>query len=169
MPSLRPLRVPYVEKRCLPFPCSLLERFERKRVALVSVAESLATGSAAGRLVINIMTAVSQWEREAIGERTRDAMSHKRRNGERVGNNSLWVQARGRQPARGAGRGRASGAGANTLAPAGQESAPRYCRGTKTTAAPGRGAAPPGGTSISSASWMPTNTRSSRGQATCPL
>jgi DNA invertase Pin-like site-specific DNA recombinase len=36
--------------------------------------------------VINIMTAVSQWEREAIGERTRDAMSHKRANGERVGN-----------------------------------------------------------------------------------
>jgi site-specific DNA recombinase len=37
-------------------------------------------------LVLNIMTAVSQWEREAIGERTRDALSHKRTNGERVGN-----------------------------------------------------------------------------------
>jgi Resolvase, N terminal domain len=66
--------------------CTLLERFERRGVALVSVAESLDTGSAAGRLVLNIMTAVSQWEREAIGERTRDAMSHKRTNGERVGN-----------------------------------------------------------------------------------
>ena len=66
--------------------CTLLERFERRGVALVSVAESLDTGSAAGRLVLNIMTAVSQWEREAIGERTRDAMSHKRINGERVGN-----------------------------------------------------------------------------------
>jgi DNA invertase Pin-like site-specific DNA recombinase len=55
-------------------------------VALVSVAESLDTSSAAGRLVLNIMTAVSQWEREAIGERTRDAMCHKRSNGERVGN-----------------------------------------------------------------------------------
>jgi DNA invertase Pin-like site-specific DNA recombinase len=32
------------------------------------------------------MTAVIQWEREAIGERTRDSMSHKRTNGERVGN-----------------------------------------------------------------------------------
>ena len=32
------------------------------------------------------MTAVSQWEREAIGERTRDAMNHTRTNGERVGN-----------------------------------------------------------------------------------
>ena len=66
--------------------CTLLERFERRGVALVSVAESLDTGSAAGRLVLNIMTAVSQWEREAIGERTRDAMRHKRSNGERVGN-----------------------------------------------------------------------------------
>jgi DNA invertase Pin-like site-specific DNA recombinase len=36
--------------------------------------------------VLNIMTAVSQWEREAIGERTRDALNHKRNNGERVGN-----------------------------------------------------------------------------------
>jgi site-specific DNA recombinase len=66
--------------------CELLERFERRGVALISVAESLDTSSAAGRLVINIMTAVSQWEREAIGERTRDAMRHKRSNGERVGN-----------------------------------------------------------------------------------
>jgi len=66
--------------------CELLERFERRGVALISVAESLDTSSAAGRLVLNIMTAVSQWEREAIGERTRDAMSHKRGNGERVGN-----------------------------------------------------------------------------------
>jgi len=64
----------------------LLERFQKRGVSLVSVAESLDTGSAAGRLVINIMTAVSQWEREAIGERTRDAMQHKRSNGERVGN-----------------------------------------------------------------------------------
>jgi len=66
--------------------CTLLERFERRSVALISVAESLDTGCAAGRLVLNIMTAVSQWEREAIGERTRDALSHKRSNGERVGN-----------------------------------------------------------------------------------
>jgi DNA invertase Pin-like site-specific DNA recombinase len=63
----------------------LLERFTKRGVSLVSVAESLDTGTAAGRLVLNIMTAVSQWEREAIGERTRDAMHHKRANGERVG------------------------------------------------------------------------------------
>jgi site-specific DNA recombinase len=65
---------------------ALLELFEKKKVALVSVAESLDTGSAAGRLVITIMAAVSQWEREAIGERTRDALRHKRAQGERTGN-----------------------------------------------------------------------------------
>src|SRR6202167_504979 len=66
--------------------CTLLECFERRGVALISVAESLDTGSAAGRLVLNIMAAVSQWEREAIGERTRDALRHKRSQGQRVGN-----------------------------------------------------------------------------------
>jgi DNA invertase Pin-like site-specific DNA recombinase len=63
----------------------LLERFNHRGISLVSVAESLDTVTAAGRLVLNIMTAVSQWEREAIGERTRHAMHHKRANGERVG------------------------------------------------------------------------------------
>jgi site-specific DNA recombinase len=63
----------------------LLKRLERRSVSLVSVAESLDTGSAAGRLVLNIMVSISQWEREAIGERSRDAMRHKRANGERVG------------------------------------------------------------------------------------
>jgi site-specific DNA recombinase len=63
----------------------LLELFNRRGVSLVSVADALDTRRAAGRLVLNIMVSVSQWEREAIGERTRDAMHHKRANGERVG------------------------------------------------------------------------------------
>ena len=51
----------------------------------MSVAESLDTGTAAGRLVLNVMMSVSQWEREAIGERTKDALQYKRAIGERVG------------------------------------------------------------------------------------
>src|ERR1700682_672916 len=66
--------------------CGLLELCEKRKVALISVAEALDTGSAAGRLVITIMGAVSQWQREAIGERTRDALSHKRSQGQRGGN-----------------------------------------------------------------------------------
>ena len=64
----------------------LLDRLQRRGVALVSVGESLDTGSAAGRLVLNVMASVSQWEREAIGERTRDALRHKRAQGLRTGN-----------------------------------------------------------------------------------
>lgn len=66
----------------------LLELFQRRDVSLISVAESLDTGSASGRLVLNIMMSVSQWEREAIGERTRDAMRHKKAKSEWVGNAS---------------------------------------------------------------------------------
>jgi site-specific DNA recombinase len=60
--------------------CGLLELFEKRKVALIPVAESRGTGSAAGRVVITIMGAVSHWER------TRDALRHKLGNGERVGN-----------------------------------------------------------------------------------
>ncbi len=63
----------------------LLDTFAKHGVSLVSVAESLDTGTAAGRLVLNVMASVSQWEREAIGERTRDAMAHIKANGQRVG------------------------------------------------------------------------------------
>ena len=64
----------------------LLDNFRRHNVTLISVQESLDTGSAAGRLVMNIMCSVSQWEREILSERTRDAMFQKKLNGERVGN-----------------------------------------------------------------------------------
>lgn len=63
----------------------LLHLLSDHNVQLISAAESLDTKSAAGRLVINIMTAVAQWEREAIGERTRDALRQKKANGGRVG------------------------------------------------------------------------------------
>lgn len=54
-----------------PRPYELLERFERRKVSLVSVAESSDTGSAVSRLVINIMTAVSQWSgRRAVSRVT---------------------------------------------------------------------------------------------------
>src|SRR4029434_9256568 len=39
-----------------------LERFQRRGVALVSVGESRETGFAGGRLVLNVMAALRQWE-----------------------------------------------------------------------------------------------------------
>lgn len=68
----------------------LVERFfATERFALMSVAENVDTRSAAGRLVLNVLGAVSQWEREAIGERTRDALGHLRDQGVVLGGEAL--------------------------------------------------------------------------------
>jgi site-specific DNA recombinase len=54
----------------------LLERyFHPGRWALMSVSENIDTRSAAGRLVLNVLASVAQWEREVIGERTKAAMA----------------------------------------------------------------------------------------------
>lgn len=81
--------------RSVRYLCRLLELLEKHNVALVSVAESLDTRSSAGRLVITIMGAVSQWERETIAERTRDALRHKRINRGAGREYSLRLSARG--------------------------------------------------------------------------
>jgi DNA invertase Pin-like site-specific DNA recombinase len=56
-----------------------------KENSLISVSENLDTTSATGRLLVNILGSVSQWEREAIAERTRDTLQHMKREGRRVG------------------------------------------------------------------------------------
>lgn len=53
---------------------ALVDRYFADKVALLSVAEQVDTRSAGGRLVLNVLTSVAQWEREAIGERTSTAM-----------------------------------------------------------------------------------------------
>ena len=52
---------------------------------LMSVNESIDTRSAAGRLVLNILCSVAQWERQAVSERTKAALDHKRSKGEFCG------------------------------------------------------------------------------------
>lgn len=64
----------------------LVERhFAPGKAALLSVGEQIDTRSAGGRLVLNVLANVSQWEREAIGERTAAAMHHKAACGEFTG------------------------------------------------------------------------------------
>jgi len=58
---------------------------ERRGVQLISVSESLDTETAAGRLVVNILGVMAQWQREYIGERTAEILAHKSARGERVG------------------------------------------------------------------------------------
>ena len=53
--------------------------------ALLSVGDAIDTRSAAGRLVLNVLASVSQWEREAIGERTAEALAHLRSRGVKLG------------------------------------------------------------------------------------
>lgn len=59
----------------------LVDGYFTKRAALLSVSEQIDTRSAAGRLVLNVLSSVGQWEREAIGERTAAAMAHLRTEG----------------------------------------------------------------------------------------
>jgi site-specific DNA recombinase len=64
----------------------LIERyFAAGKAALLSVSEQIDTRSAAGRLVLNVLASVSQWEREAIGERTSMAMRHMAAQGQYTG------------------------------------------------------------------------------------
>ena len=66
--------------------CDLVDRYFRDgRYALMSVGEQVDTRSAAGRMVLNMLTVIGQWEREAIGERTAVAMQHKAARGEYTG------------------------------------------------------------------------------------
>jgi site-specific DNA recombinase len=44
--------------------------------SLLSVTDSIDTRSASGKLILNVLTSVAQWEREAISDRTREAMQH---------------------------------------------------------------------------------------------
>lgn len=61
------------------------EHFAPGQAELLSVTEQIDTRSASGRLVLNILASVSQWEREVIAERTREVMRHKQQQGEYIG------------------------------------------------------------------------------------
>ena len=54
------------------------------RYTLMSIEDKVDTSSASGRLILNILMSVSQWEREAISERTKAVMVHKRSHHERT-------------------------------------------------------------------------------------
>jgi DNA invertase Pin-like site-specific DNA recombinase len=64
----------------------LVERyFKSGKAALLSVSEQIDTRSAGGRLVLNVLASVSEWERDAIGERTAAVMRFKAEQGEYTG------------------------------------------------------------------------------------
>lgn len=73
----------------------LVERyFAPGKAALLSVAENIDTRSAGGRLVLNVLASVAQWEREAIGERTSDALAQVKAEGVKLGGSALgWIRS----------------------------------------------------------------------------
>jgi DNA invertase Pin-like site-specific DNA recombinase len=63
--------------------------FKPAGVELVSLSEQLDTRTPAGVLMLTVLGALAQMEREQIGERTRSALRYKRDNGERLGTTPL--------------------------------------------------------------------------------
>src|SRR5258708_14144722 len=55
--------------------------FEEHGVSLVSVTQQMNTTDSLGRLTLNVLLSFAQFERELIGERTRDKMAAARRKG----------------------------------------------------------------------------------------
>jgi site-specific DNA recombinase len=59
----------------------MLSLFEKHKVGFVAVTQQFNTSTSLGRLTLNILLSFAQFERELIGERTRDKMSAARRKG----------------------------------------------------------------------------------------
>src|SRR3954451_12523987 len=63
----------------------LMEMFEAHQVSFVSVTQDFNTSSSLGRLTLHILLSFAQFEKEIIGERTRDKLSAARRKGKWTG------------------------------------------------------------------------------------
>jgi DNA invertase Pin-like site-specific DNA recombinase len=63
----------------------LMERFNRAAASFVSVTQNFSTADAMGRLTLNMLMSFAEFEREMIGERTRDKIAAARRKGKWTG------------------------------------------------------------------------------------
>ena len=68
------------------FDLSYLLKNYMEKYRFTSVYDKFDTDTASGRMILSILTTVSQWEREVISERTKTVLQHKKANGERCGN-----------------------------------------------------------------------------------
>jgi site-specific DNA recombinase len=63
----------------------LMQVFEKHGIGFISVTQSFNTATSMGRLVLNVLLSFAQFEREIIGERTRDKIAMTRRKGRWTG------------------------------------------------------------------------------------
>jgi site-specific DNA recombinase len=59
----------------------MMDVFERHHVAFVAVTQQINSATSMGRLMLNVLLSFAQFEREIIGERTRDKIAAARRKG----------------------------------------------------------------------------------------
>jgi DNA invertase Pin-like site-specific DNA recombinase len=71
--------------RSLADAAGLLERSTRRGWKFVALDLGIDTATPAGELIASVMAAVAQWERRAIGQRTKDALAAKKAQGVRLG------------------------------------------------------------------------------------
>jgi site-specific DNA recombinase len=67
----------------------MMEVFETRRVAFVSVTQQFNTATSMGRLVLNVLLSFAQFEREIISERTRDKIAATRKKGKWAGGHPI--------------------------------------------------------------------------------
>src|SRR2546423_4924563 len=63
----------------------MMECFDSHQISSASVTQQFNTASSMGRLVLNVLLSFAQFEREIIGERTRDKIAATRRKGKWTG------------------------------------------------------------------------------------
>ena len=72
---------------------TLLDTASRQRWHVVMLDLDMDTSTATGRMMANVVASVAQFEREMIGQRTKEALAAKRARGERLGRSRLIAPA----------------------------------------------------------------------------
>lgn len=71
--------------------------FNKHNVSFSSLQDNFDTSTANGRMVMNILATLAQWERDIISERTRDAMQFMKSSFRRVGSVPFGFDLRGKE------------------------------------------------------------------------
>src|SRR5579872_5971763 len=67
----------------------MMEVFDRSQVSFVSVTQQINSATSMGRLMLNVLLSFAQFEREIIGERTRDKIAAARKKGKWSGGHHI--------------------------------------------------------------------------------